>query len=182
VVLGLGLVACVSPGKTSNPSNAAAERTEGQQGSVVRRVDAQLEDGWGKLEQADYPSARKLAEQALAEASEGGFELGAADASMLLGRIAHRMAAYDEALEHYRNALAIYERVLGPEYPEAASTYNDMGVALHSKGEYAEALGYLRKALAIHERVFGNEHPVTATTRANIAGLCEKHPHACSSP
>ena len=78
---------------------------------------------------------------------------------------------YEKSLEYYVKALAIRERVLGPEHPYTATTYNNMAGVYYAKGEYEKALEYYVKALAIRERVLGPEHPSTATTYNNMAGV-----------
>ena len=76
---------------------------------------------------------------------------------------------YEKALEYFRKALAIREKVLGAEHPSTATTYNNIAVVYWSQGEYEKSLGYYKKALAIDETVLGAEHPSTATTYNNIA-------------
>ena len=76
---------------------------------------------------------------------------------------------YGKALEYYGKALAIFERVLGTDHPDTATTYNNMGSAYRAQGDYEKALEYYEKALAISGRVLGTEHPSTATTYNNMA-------------
>ena len=44
-----------------------------------------------------------------------------------LGRALHNAGQYDKALEHFQKTLAIYLKQLGPEHPNVASTYNNIG-------------------------------------------------------
>jgi tetratricopeptide (TPR) repeat protein len=76
---------------------------------------------------------------------------------------------YIEALECYKKARTIYERVLGTDHPDTATTYNDIAGVYYSQGEYARALEWYEKARTIKERVLGTDHPSTATTYNNIA-------------
>ena len=62
-------------------------------------------------------------------------------------------------------ALAIREKVLGPEHPETATSLNNRAGLLRDKGDYAVAEPLLRRALAIKEKALGPEHPDTATER-----------------
>ena len=71
---------------------------------------------------------------------------------------------YDNALEYYNKALAIFEKVLGTEHLHTASTYNSIGCVYNSMCDYDKALDYTNKALAICEKVLGTEHPDTALT------------------
>ncbi|MDR2999709.1 MAG: tetratricopeptide repeat protein [Fibromonadaceae bacterium] len=76
---------------------------------------------------------------------------------------------YNRALEWYRNALAIREKVLGKGHLDTATTYNNMALVFHDQGDYVKALEYYGYALAIREKALGNEHPSTATTYNNMA-------------
>ena len=80
-------------------------------------------------------------------------------------------ADYDKALDYYKKALAIREKVLGTEHPDTATTYNNMAIVYKEKGDYDKALEYYEKALAIVEKVLGTAHPSTATTYNGLAGV-----------
>jgi tetratricopeptide (TPR) repeat protein len=157
-----GLAACER--RDTTPAVVEANQSE----SVEARVDSRLEKGWAELGKANHANARDLGEDALAEATKGGYELGEASACMLLGRVARDTAAYDEALDYHRRALAIRERVLGSEHTDTAAAYDDIGVVYEKTGEYDKALEYHQKALGIAERILGPEHPTTAFSHGNI--------------
>ena len=82
------------------------------------------------------------------------------------------------ALPYSRRALAIRERVLGPEHPDTAQSLNNLGYLLGSQGDLAGARPYYERALAIWERVLGPEHPTasqeaaTAQSLNNLGVLC----------
>ena len=44
-----------------------------------------------------------------------------------IGLVHHNKGEYDKALEHYKKALAIDLKQLGPEHPDLASTYGNIG-------------------------------------------------------
>ena len=52
---------------------------------------------------------------------------------------------YDKALEHYKKALVIVEKVLDPEHPSTAATYNNIALFYRAKGDYDKALEYSKK-------------------------------------
>ncbi len=85
-----------------------------------------------------------------------------------IGMVYNDKGDYDQALEYYRKALAIDEKVFGKEHPSTASLYSNIGSVYYDKGNYDQALKYYGKALAIEEKVFGKEHPSTATSYNNI--------------
>ena len=105
------------------------------------------------------------------EHTEGNPEFLRNSATLLnnLGGVYEAQGEYEKALENYRKALSIKERVLGKNHPATAATYNNMGGVYRAKGEYEKALEYYGKALEIFERVLGKDHPDTATTYNNIA-------------
>src|SRR5262245_35911711 len=65
-----------------------------------------------------------------------------------------------------RDALAIRERVLGPEHPDTAASLISLA-ALLNESEQARQL--IERALLICEKSFGTEHPGTAHGLNNFA-------------
>ncbi len=55
------------------------------------------------------------------------------------------------ARPYYARALAVREKVLGPEHPDTAQSLNNLGTLLHAQGELAAARRYLERALAVWE-------------------------------
>ena len=86
-----------------------------------------------------------------------------------LANVYYDQGDYEKALEHYRKALVISERVLGTEHPGTAMTYGNMAGVFKHQGAYEKALEYYKKALVIRERFLGTEHPETAITYNNMA-------------
>jgi len=77
------------------------------------------------------------------------------------------------ARPYYERALAIRERVLGPDHPATARSLNNLGYLLQAMGELAAARPYYERALAIRERVLGPDHPATAGSLNNLGGLLD---------
>ena len=78
---------------------------------------------------------------------------------------------YDQGLEYFQKALAIQIKQLGPNHPDVAISYNNIGSigqVLYRKGEYDQALEYYQKALAIQIKQLGPNHPNVATSYNNI--------------
>jgi tetratricopeptide (TPR) repeat protein len=82
-------------------------------------------------------------------------------------------AQLDAAERDYEEALAIYERVRGPDHP-------DIGLALTSLGRVHDQRGDLDEAEALHVRAhdvlasaFGPEHPEVAVALSNIGTVRE---------
>ena len=83
------------------------------------------------------------------------------------------VADYAGAKPYYERALAIRERVLGPDHPDTATSLNNLGLLLRAMGELPAAKPYLERALAIWERVLGPDHPDTATSLNNLGFLLQ---------
>ncbi len=75
---------------------------------------------------------------------------------------------YGKALEHYQKALAIDLKQLGPDHPDVASSYNNIGAVHLSKGEYDHALENFQKAITIDLKTKQAEHPDVASSYNNI--------------
>jgi tetratricopeptide (TPR) repeat protein len=63
---------------------------------------------------------------------------------------------YAAAESLYRSALAIRERVLGPDDPITAEVWNDLGFLLLHQRKYDEAAGWLQKALGVWQESPGS--------------------------
>jgi tetratricopeptide (TPR) repeat protein len=72
---------------------------------------------------------------------------------------------------YVERALAIRERMLGPDHPDTAAILNNLGQLFRAQGQYAVARPFYERALAIQERVLGSEHPDTARTLNNLGAL-----------
>jgi hypothetical protein len=70
-----------------------------------------------------------------------------------------------EAERSLKRALAIGEKVYGPDHPTVAAFANNIGMILQHQGDLAGALAYTRRAAAINEKVYGSDHPDTANLR-----------------
>ena len=72
---------------------------------------------------------------------------------------------YMEALPMHHEVLQIRSKTFGPEHPDVASTYSNIGVVYRQQGQYPEALGMYQKCLEIEEKTYGREHPLVADTK-----------------
>jgi len=80
-----------------------------------------------------------------------------------------RVQSVSEVEGLYRRALAIQERVLGPEHPALANTLNNLAALLDQQGKFTESEPLQRRALAILEKALGPLHPDTAATLTTLA-------------
>jgi tetratricopeptide (TPR) repeat protein len=127
------------------------------------------------LNRGDYAGAVKLFRSELKE-EQAKTESSWVQLSYLnhqLGFALKHVAQHDEALEYYQKALAIRLKQLGPDHPDVANSYNNIGEIHRAKAEYDKALEYYQKSLAIVLKQLGADHPYVATSYNNI-GLVHK--------
>lgn len=88
-----------------------------------------------------------------------------------LGVLLQAMGDLSGARPYYERALAIQEKVLGPEHPDTARSLNNLANLLQAMGDLRGARPYAERALAIREKVLGPEHPDTAMSLNNLGYL-----------
>jgi tetratricopeptide (TPR) repeat protein len=124
-----------------------------------------------------WPQARRLDALALAlvdgdKEPPVGME---SQISYLASGLAHyRRAAlgdYAQSRLLYERALAIDEKVFGPEHPETAAALNNLASLLEAQGDLVGARPLSQRALEIAEKALGPEHPNTAIALNNLAGI-----------
>ncbi|WP_413199576.1 CHAT domain-containing protein, partial [Nostoc piscinale] len=64
---------------------------------------------------------------------------------------------------------AIFEKVLGKEHPDVASSLNNLALLYKKQGKYQQAEPLYQRSLAIFEKLLGKEHPLVATSLNNLA-------------
>ncbi len=128
---------------------------------------------------ATWPRARRLDGLAIGLlAGDAALPDQAEDAaaSALIGAGNYKqfaLAAYAQARPLYERALAIREKVLGPEHPSIAKSLNSLAFLLRDQGDLGGARPLLERALAIDEKVLGPEHLSTALSLHNLASLLQ---------
>lgn len=83
----------------------------------------------------------------------------------------YQAGRYPEAIPLAERALAIREKVLGPEHPYVAELLNNLAELHREQGDYGRATPLYQRALAIKEKEVGPEHPDVATLLSNLALL-----------
>jgi Tfp pilus assembly protein PilF len=122
---------------------------------------------------AAWPKVRRLDMMALALVD--GTSLESATCANILGKLAAyrygALAAYADARRYYERALAIEEKLLGPDHPDTTTSLNNLGLLLKSQGDLAAARPYYERALAIREKSLGPHHSHTAKSLNNLGVL-----------
>jgi len=108
------------------------------------------------------PSARLLPHALAAAGHAERLAVSLKNAGLLLnhaGVYLKPRAQLNDAEGAFRRALAIGERVYGPEHPTLATFANNIGQILHDQEDLPGALHHTQRALAIDEKVYGPDHP-----------------------
>ncbi len=91
----------------------------------------------------------------------------------VLGDLDQTQNRGEDALRHYRNAVANWDLAHGADNAASAVEWTKMGTTLIQLGKYDEAVVELRRSLALEERLYGAEHPVVATTRLELGAALQ---------
>jgi hypothetical protein len=120
----------------------------------------------------------------LAEATQarvGDAPLLTAERLFVLGRLLQDEGRGGEAVPHLEKALALQERVLGPEHPEVVRTLDRLAWAQATFERTQEALRTATRALGLCERLLGPEHAQCARplhTMAFVLAQAGRSPEA----
>jgi eukaryotic-like serine/threonine-protein kinase len=82
------------------------------------------------------------------------------------------LGLYSRAQEVRERALAIQQRVLGPNNPQTLGSLHQLGWLLQEQGHYVEGEKLLRRALNGQRRELGPENPKTLATMPRWVGRC----------
>ena len=124
------------------------------------------------FDRGEYPEAEKQLLIALNEAEKFKEQDPRLAISLnALGMVYDAQGKYAKAEPHYRRALAIREKALGPDHPDVATSLNNLAALSYAQGKYAEAEPHFRRALAIQEKALGPDHPDVASSLNNLAEL-----------
>jgi tetratricopeptide (TPR) repeat protein len=149
--------------------------TKEEKGQWAERAVRAVNQAFPSVEFANWDQCERLAPQALVCASlieAHGFE--SEEAARLLdlaGYYLNDRARFSEAERLFQRALAIRERVLGPDHPDVAESLNNLAALYYHQGKYTEAGPLSHRALAITEKARGPEHPHVAIRLNNLAAL-----------
>ena len=82
-----------------------------------------------------------------------------------IANVLYEQCKLAEALKMHQEVLRIRVATLGPEHPDVAATYLNMGAACNKMGDNDKAMEYCSSALPIFEKVHGPDHPLVANTQ-----------------
>jgi serine/threonine-protein kinase len=85
-----------------------------------------------------------------------------------LGSVALEAAEYDVALEHYRRALELHEKLFGEEDPRTAMVHSNIGIVLERHKQLDAAIEEYRRSIELYEASLGKDYPDLAMPLVNI--------------
>ena len=102
-----------------------------------------FELGGIRLLNLDYEGAREYYAQAVELSPRNSLYLNE------VGRIEHRLANHEKAIDYYEQALSIDREVYSERHPDVAIDLNNLGGAWQSLGDYDKAIDFYEQALRI---------------------------------
>jgi len=78
---------------------------------------------------------------------------------------------YADAIPIAKDALAIREKVLGPDHSDVATSLANLAGVYEREGRYAEVETLYKRSLAIREKALGLDHPLVANSLSYLALL-----------
>ena len=162
LALAIGLAATTLQARRARQEEVRADQT-------VRFLEGLFKASDPRQAQGEPPDARELLRRG---AERLGSELHGQPllrARLLdtLGGIHTDLGLYDEARPLLTEALAIRERLRGPEHPKVADILVRLGSLAHLSGQ-GDAVPLFRRALAIREKHLGPEDPEVASVLNNL--------------
>jgi len=88
------------------------------------------------------------------------------------------MDRFDEAAAAFQRVVEIRERLLGPEHPDLASAYDDIGATRERRSDIVGAAAAYRRSIAIAEAAFGPDAGPVAHGLFNLARVSTDDPKA----
>jgi len=91
-----------------------------------------------------------------------------ANAEPLYNRFYKRWLAI-KAEPLFKRSLAIWEKALGPDHPDVATSLNNLATLYYQQGDYAKAEPLFKRSLAILEKALGPDNPAVVTSLHTLA-------------
>jgi len=88
-----------------------------------------------------------------------------------MGLLLDERGDLDESEKFYREALAMYQRLLGDKHPYVATALENVALILQDKGDLAGAETLYSQSLHMRAELVGENHPDYAVTLCNVAML-----------
>ncbi len=127
----------------------------------------------------DYPSAQRLAKQALILAErEFGHEHTYTLSSMdNLANLYETQGYFKKAEPFLLEGLALRKKIRGKQHPATLSSMNNLAILYQNQGHYEKAKPLFVESLALSKKVSGKQHPATLAYMNNLALFYEDQRH-----
>jgi len=76
---------------------------------------------------------------------------------------------WQKAVEKAKEAIELQEKILSPDHPDLATSYNNLSAIYKDKGNLSQALDFQLLAIAIREKVLSTDHPYLAASYNNLS-------------
>ncbi|MBI5470833.1 MAG: CHAT domain-containing protein [Ignavibacteriae bacterium] len=106
-----------------------------------------------------------------AESQFGNVDTNVAQVLHRLGFFYRQNADFATAMNLYKRALIIREKLLPPNHPDVAASVSVLGIVYRRLGQFDEARPLFEKSLRLRELAFGPEHREVAVSLTNLALL-----------
>jgi tetratricopeptide (TPR) repeat protein len=146
---------------------AACECVESPDRTCVVRVSGNLASLY--VETGQYAKAERLAHRALSLLDAGADPADLARLYLYLAGVSFHRSEYEEAEALYQRSLAMWEKAVASDCPEAADVLNNIASIRIVTGRPADAIPLLERAVAIFEGAFGPVHPHLIRPLSNLA-------------
>jgi tetratricopeptide (TPR) repeat protein len=111
----------------------------------------------------------------------GGHELLQAWVRNDLGNVLDLEGDRKGAIERHQQALALKQKVLGPDHPDVGISEENLAIALQELGRDEEALEHIQRSVALLQNGLGAGHPdlaISLTNQGEILNAVGKHAEA----
>jgi tetratricopeptide (TPR) repeat protein len=157
--------------------------TEEGRGRWAKRAVRAVNQAFPLVERSNWAQCERLLPQAMAGAAlVETYGIETKEAARLLnqaGLYLSERGRIARAEPLFQRALAIKEKVLGPDDPSLATTLNNLATLYNRQGKYAEAGPPLERALAIFEKALGPDHPDVAASLTSL-GFVQSEQGGCA--
>lgn len=166
-----GLVATASQARRARQEATRAD-------AVAQFLEELFQAADPRQARGDMPDARELLRRGTDRLGKELHDQPLLRARLLdtLGAIHTDLGLYDEARPLLAEALAVRERLHGPDDPEIAETLVHLGAVAHLSGK-GEAVPLFNRALAIREERLGSGHPDVADVLNNLGAALAARGH-----
>ena len=146
---------------TQGKNHPTAASTSGMLGAIYY--------GLAQYDRAEKYFLHEL--QILKQHSTGEADIGVATCINNLGTLLTQSQRYEDAINYFQQAVAIYKQTYGPNHPKTASILVNLSLPLQQLGLIEEAEQMLRQAIAINEVALGSDHPTIAVMLTNLGTM-----------